>query len=124
MLSTSASTHQYICYILRNNDRSKTYVGITNNMPRRLRQHNGGLRGGARYTRGGRPWKLVAFVRGFVNKSQALSFEWYMHHRRGRVRASAMHMSRVEKRIESAHQLMMHHKFARWPLTLLQSTRP
>lgn len=35
------------------------YTGIARDVQRRLRQHNGELAGGARYTRGRRPVKLL-----------------------------------------------------------------
>jgi putative endonuclease len=40
----------YIVYLLINSANNYTYVGITNNPQRRIRQHNGELVGGARYT--------------------------------------------------------------------------
>ena len=35
------------------------YTGITTDSERRVRQHNGFLKGGAKATRACRPWKLV-----------------------------------------------------------------
>ena len=35
------------------------YCGVTNNLPRRLEQHNGQLPGGAKYTRSRRPVRLA-----------------------------------------------------------------
>ena len=75
----------YVCYVLRGSSPSSsstqpTYVGITNNLARRLRQHNGAIKGGARRTRQHQPWALVATVVGFQNKQQALQFEWAVHH--------------------------------------------
>lgn len=37
----------------------RTYVGSTNNIERRLRQHNGEIVGGGKYTAKGRPWVLI-----------------------------------------------------------------
>ena len=54
---------------------TKTYVGMTNNLERRLRQHNGHLSGGARATRG-LTWERACHVRGFQTKVDALKFEW------------------------------------------------
>jgi len=41
----------YIIYLLYNTTNNCTYVGITTNKERRLRQHNGELVGGAKYTK-------------------------------------------------------------------------
>ena len=40
----------YVVYLLKNTSNDRTYLGITNNSVRRLRQHNGDLKGGAKYT--------------------------------------------------------------------------
>jgi putative endonuclease len=45
-------------YLLRCADGS-LYAGVARDLERRLRQHNGELAGGARYTRGRRPVELV-----------------------------------------------------------------
>ena len=71
---------QLSCYIIRSTTSRRTYVGYTDNMTRRLRKHNGEIKGGAKATRTGRPWELVAYVQGFLTDGEALSFEWYMHH--------------------------------------------
>lgn len=71
----------YICYCLRNTRvPPRTYVGITNNMEKRLRQHNGELSGGARSTAGHGPWHVVWRVEGFEDRRHALQFEWRLHH--------------------------------------------
>ncbi len=54
-------------YILLCNDQS-FYVGITNNLEKRIIKHNQGK--GAKYTRGRKPTKLVYFEK-FKNKSEA-----------------------------------------------------
>jgi putative endonuclease len=45
-------------YLLRCADGS-LYTGVTNDLARRLRQHNGEISGGASYTRGRRPVALL-----------------------------------------------------------------
>ena len=47
---------------------------MSSDCDRRMRQHNGEITGGARYTRGGRPWRTVYRVRGF-RKRDAPQFE-------------------------------------------------
>lgn len=60
-------------YLLQCSDGSY-YCGITNNMKRRIRQHNGELKGGAAYTRSRRPVFLLAAL-SMENRQQALSAE-------------------------------------------------
>ena len=55
-------------------DGTRTYVGCTTDVQRRLRQHNGELRGGARSTRG-RKWRLHSYVEGFDGRSSACRWE-------------------------------------------------
>ena len=40
----------YLVYILKSKCCEKTYVGMTNDFFHRLRQHNGEIKGGAKYT--------------------------------------------------------------------------
>ncbi len=60
-------------YILRCADGS-LYTGITTDLERRLREHNGELPGGARYTRGRRPVRLL-WRRSASNRSEACQLE-------------------------------------------------
>jgi len=65
------------CYLLATCDgrSEKTYVGVTPNLDRRLRQHNGEISGGAKATTG-RRWERICHVRGFPDHRAALQFEW------------------------------------------------
>ena len=68
---------KYIVYLLINTTHNKTYLGITNNSVRRLRQHNGELKGGARYTasfKGEGEWVYYLKISN-LTKSEALSIE-------------------------------------------------
>src|SRR4051812_7412680 len=56
----------YYTYIVNCADGSY-YTGKTNNLPRRLLQHNGELIGGARYTRTRRPVELVFYEEYLTN---------------------------------------------------------
>jgi structure-specific endonuclease subunit SLX1 len=75
---------RYLCYLLVSElpgYTNKTYVGSTNNLGRRIRQHNGELKsGGAKYTSKYRPWRIVATVRNFTTEREALQFEWALQH--------------------------------------------
>ena len=69
----------HACYLVGSLDPSmkgRSYVGFTVNPERRIRQHNGVLASGAKYTRRLRPCEMVLLVHGFPSKVQALQFEW------------------------------------------------
>jgi len=59
---------------------SKTYIGSTVNPTRRFRQHNGQIKGGAKYTRGGNWTPYVVLYDMVHTKSSALSYEWHLKH--------------------------------------------
>ena len=67
------------CYLLESDHprhRGYTYIGFTVNPNRRLRQHNGFEKGGAKRTEGRRPHTMVLFVHGFSSNTAAEQFEW------------------------------------------------
>jgi predicted GIY-YIG superfamily endonuclease len=70
--------HRYVCYCIQ--CESKTYVGITNNMSRRLKQHNKELTGGAKYTSSCGPWSIAMLLGPFATHQHALHFEWHWKH--------------------------------------------
>ena len=80
----------YLVYILK--CENKTYVGMTNDFFKRWRQHNGEIKGGARYTtRFGSPdtsWNPILIIDGFQTMKEALQCEWKVKRQRG-------HMKRV-----------------------------
>lgn len=81
LLDNETERDKYVCYIIQN-PKGCTYVGITNNLKRRLRQHNEEIKGGARSTRGRGPWHLAILVENFKDQKQALSLERYLHNKR------------------------------------------
>ena len=65
-------------YLITNGE--YTYVGITNDLKKRIRQHNGEIKGGAKYTKDrGTGWKYALIVSG-LTKSSAYSFEYKVKH--------------------------------------------
>lgn len=73
-----AATKNWQFYIIAN--KGFTYAGVSPVPERRLRQHNGELKGGAKYTTSkGTGWRHICLISGF-NKIQALQFEWAVKH--------------------------------------------
>ena len=65
-------------YILFNNNNNKTYIGSTVNLIRRIRQHNGIIKGGAKYTRNGK-WSYYCLLYHLDNTiNTVLSYEWHL----------------------------------------------
>ncbi|MDC1536412.1 GIY-YIG nuclease family protein [Candidatus Thioglobus sp.] len=60
-------------YILECSDKT-LYCGITNNIENRLKQHNGEIKGGAKYTRSRQPLELV-YQESALSRSEALKRE-------------------------------------------------
>ena len=79
---------KYYCYILfqTNLESDLTYNGSTNNLVRRLRQHNGEIVGGAKATSGKGPWKYLTVIEGFIDHHDALCCEWRIKHPTGKKR--------------------------------------
>ena len=69
----------WVFYLIQN--KNHTYAGVSPTPIRRLRQHNGEISGGAKYTTSCGPgWKHKCMVRGFQDKIQAMQFEWAVKH--------------------------------------------
>lgn len=81
MKKKKSNSKEYIVYCIHNNLKY-TYIGITNNFQRRIRQHNGEIKGGAKYTRRYRPWKVIFTIHGLKSKREVLQLEWAIKHRR------------------------------------------
>jgi len=73
-------------YVLTSETHPGTYVGIALDVERRLAQHNGEQPGGARFTRGGRPWEIAARYGPYADRAQAQRAEYCLKQRRGRER--------------------------------------
>lgn len=69
----------WICYCIKSTDSNKTYIGVTDNLWRRLKDHNGihGASKGAKATRG-EFWYPLFIVSGFCTTQACLSYEWHV----------------------------------------------
>ena len=69
------NTAMHIVYILKScKDSAKTYVGMTDNLEKRLKEHNAGL---SYYSKRYAPWYIETHIV-FNNKELAESFEKYL----------------------------------------------
>ncbi len=72
----------YYVYILWSNKLKKKYIGFTNDLRTRLKQHNSGQ---TNFTNRGKPWKLI-YYEGFVSEYDANSEEKFLKSGKGRER--------------------------------------
>ncbi|KAL7083655.1 hypothetical protein ACP275_14G176800 [Erythranthe tilingii] len=97
--------------IVSTNPPIKTYVGATNNFSRRLKQHNGELKGGAKASRAGKPWICACIVQGFTNKCKAYEFEskWKIISRKSPRKRSS---EKQEQTDNNPQLLLLQHRYA------------
>ena len=70
---------EWFFYLIKNNN--LTYAGVSPTPDKRLRQHNGEIKGGAKYTTSKGPgWEHICLIGGFQNKVQSMQFEWAVKH--------------------------------------------
>jgi predicted GIY-YIG superfamily endonuclease len=99
---------QWYCYILRTINPfypNNTYNGSTNNLSRRLKQHNGLKAGGAKATCNKGPWEFYAVLTGFKNQNEALSCEWKIKHPTGKKLRPKKYCG-IEGRIKSLNLIL------------------
>ena len=98
---------EYLCYILKCDN--YTYNGCTNNFKRRIRQHNGEIKGGAKCTSRRRPWVPYCIITGFKDNIEALQTEWRIKRVEGRKRARKY--CGPEGRIKGLNQILKLEQF-------------
>lgn len=106
--SEGAGDRQLV-YLLRSGER--TYVGATKCLPRRLRQHNGEIGGGARQTSRTGPWVVACTVTGFRTFGEALKFE-HAWRREGR-RCGGGRRGGIETRRAALDRLTLKERWSR-----------
>jgi len=72
-VTTGECSQEWWVYVIVSFNR--TYVGSTTNPLRRLRQHNGEIKGGAKSTRGKGPWSLGRVYGPYLSRSSAFKAE-------------------------------------------------
>jgi predicted GIY-YIG superfamily endonuclease len=89
----------WVFYIIQN--KNYTYAGVSPTPGKRLRQHNGEIKGGAKYTTSkGEGWEHICLVKGFNNKIEALQFEWAVKH------APPRNIGGIESRIKKLFDII------------------
>jgi predicted GIY-YIG superfamily endonuclease len=61
----------WFVYVLASAERTRTYVGVARDVAKRVAQHNGEERGGARSTRAGRPWSVGVVYGPYRDRGEA-----------------------------------------------------
>jgi predicted GIY-YIG superfamily endonuclease len=105
--------NNYIIYLLYNTCNNNTYIGITNNKDRRIRQHNGDLVGGAKYTtckKGEGEWLYYGWIRTInedgIQKNIALSIE-----KKIKIRSKKCKGSPIERRLKAIENLLIEYPY-------------
>jgi len=91
----------WIVYLVRCSDNS-LYCGITNDLQRRLKEHNSGS--GAKYTRSRRPVALEA-ISSTMTKSEALKLEYYIKQVPARKKVSVLTRQEENMAVDLKKQL-------------------
>ena len=99
-METTNGEKEWFFYIIQNG--SCTYAGVSPDPVRRLRQHNGEIKGGAKYTTSKGPgWKHVCIVSGFQTKIQSMQFEWAVKHQKPR------NVGGIDARLKKLNEVML-----------------
>ena len=101
------------------------YIGFTVNPPRRIRQHNGEVKGGAWKTHKKRPWEMLLVLHGFPSQIVALQFEWAWQQPhmskpvRDAVRAAGLsERGDASRKVKVLCEMLSVPPWSRYPLTL------
>ncbi len=71
---------EYVYLIQSVSNPARRYIGVTNDLEKRLKKHN---EGGSPYTSQYRPWRVVTYI-GFGDERRAVEFERYLKTGSGR----------------------------------------
>jgi predicted GIY-YIG superfamily endonuclease len=69
----------YVIKGINQSNKIKYYIGYTNNLFRRIRQHNHEIKGGAKATRGYK-WSYCCIITHFKTNIDGLQIEWRLKH--------------------------------------------
>ena len=101
------------CYIVRIKEKERTYVGYTIEPERRIKQHNGILKGGAKATSISNQWQFLAIITSdspLFTKCLALSIEWHLKHPEGKKRTTSLYRG-VDGKLKSIIEVLNRYSF-------------
>jgi predicted GIY-YIG superfamily endonuclease len=101
------------CYIIRLPNKNRTYVGYTVEPTRRIKQHNGILKGGAKATSIASDWQFLAIITSdneLFTKVVALSIEWHLKHPEGKKRTTPIYRG-VDGKLKSIIEVLNRYSF-------------
>ena len=78
MQTQTIQSIEWHVYVLYSVTLDRTYVGISVDPQRRLRQHNGELRGGAKSTRMSKDWQIHKLIGPLDSRSTATRVEYHL----------------------------------------------
>ena len=101
---------KYYCYLIQN-EKEKTYIGITNNLENRLNTHNGlnnKKRSRSKCTRMDKSlWFYHTVVGIFSSRGKAQRFEWYWKHIKNKSGKWIRNYSGINKKMNRLLELLM-----------------
>ena len=100
LMTKQKTDNSWYVYLLTCADDS-LYCGITTDIERRLRQHNGEIKGGARYTQARRPVNL-AWLEVYQNRSQASVKEYQIKRLSARSKQDLCRNSSIPQNLKSS----------------------
>ena len=115
----------YLLASLHPSHARSAYIGFTVNPPRRIRQHNGEVKGGAWKTHRKRPWEMQLVLHGFPSQVVALQFEWAWQQplkskpmRDAMYRAGLSERGDASRKVKVLCEMLSLPPWNRYPLTL------
>lgn len=118
-------TNQHLCYVIQSVSTGRFYIGYTTDFTRRIRQHNGEIKGGAKKTRNFRPWKPVLIISGFYDNSTALRFEYRLQRPRNKKPYSSCEaiISQINYLIDNGDGSVAKNNKLPWPKLTVESVK-
>ena len=113
IVETKESKSVHYCYIVRIKGKDRTYVGYTVEPKRRIRQHNGIIKGGAKATSISNQWEFLAILTSqspLFTKNVALSVEWHLKHADGKRKTSPLYRG-VQGKLRSIIEVLNRYSF-------------